>query len=72
MSKQVENPIPLLDEIKLRAKVLIPILRALRIEMVKDRADGLVARALSEWLRSVQGNQARPETHLTAAENQFR
>jgi hypothetical protein len=32
MSVQVENPITLLDEVKLQAQVLIPILRTLRME----------------------------------------
>ena len=53
MSVQVENPIPLLDEVKLQAQVLIPILRTLRMEMGKEKADELVARALRDWVRSV-------------------
>lgn len=53
MSTEVENPIPLLDEVKLQAQVLIPILRTLRTEMGKDKADELVAKSLSDWVRSV-------------------
>ena len=53
MNTQAGNPIPLLDEVKLQAQVLVPILRALRMEMGKDKADELIARALSDWVRSV-------------------
>jgi hypothetical protein len=53
MSTQEGNQIPLLDEVKLQAQVLIPILRTLRMKMGKDEADELVAGALSEWVRSV-------------------
>ena len=53
MSAQVEKSIPLLAEVKLQAQVLIPILRTLRMEMGKDKADVIVARALRDWVRSV-------------------
>ena len=53
MSTQEGNQIPLLDEVKLQAQVLIPILRTLRMKMGKVEADELVAGALSEWVHSV-------------------
>ena len=53
MSTQVGNSIPLLDEVKLQAQVLVPLLRTLRKEMGKDKADALVAQALRDWVRAV-------------------
>ena len=53
MSTHEGKQIPLLDDVKLQAQVLIPILRTLRMKIGKDQADKLVAGALSEWVRSV-------------------
>ncbi len=39
----------LLDEVKLQADVIVPVLRALRAELGKDRADRLVGDALRKW-----------------------
>ncbi len=39
----------LLDEVKLQAEVILPVLRALRAELGKDRADRLVGDALRKW-----------------------
>lgn len=43
----------LLDEVKLQAKVLVPVLRALRAELGRERADRLVGAALSDWSRDL-------------------
>ena len=42
-------PLSLLDEVKLQAEVILPVLRALRAEIGKDRADKLVGDALRKW-----------------------
>ena len=45
--------ISLLDEVKLQAKVLVPVLRALRAELGKERADRVVGAALADWSRDL-------------------
>jgi len=48
------NPaISLLDEVKMQAQVLVPILRALRADLGEERANRLVISALREWSRDV-------------------
>lgn len=48
------NPeISLLDQLKIEAAVLVPVLEALRAELGKERADRLVTTALREWRRKV-------------------
>jgi hypothetical protein len=47
------SAIPLLDEVKLQAKVLVPVLQTLRAELGKERADRLVVAALSDWSRDL-------------------
>src|SRR5262245_1358439 len=66
----LENPhatsLPLLDEVKLQARVLLPVVRALRERIGKDAADELVGTALRQWSRELhrrigeeKGNGAR-------------
>ena len=43
----------LLDEVKLQAAVILPILRALRAEIGKDKADRIVGDALRTWARDL-------------------
>ena len=43
--------IPQLEQIKIQAKVLVPLLKALRAELGRERADALVARALGDHYR---------------------
>jgi len=53
----VETPvnanISLLDEVKIQARVLVPVLRALRSELGAERANLLVINALREWSHEV-------------------
>ena len=50
----VINPnISLLDEVKLQAQVLVPVLKALRAELGEERANRLVINALRAWSREV-------------------
>jgi hypothetical protein len=53
MDTPVVNSILLLDEVKLQAQVLVPVMRTLRKEIGKDKADELVAQALRDWVRTV-------------------
>lgn len=44
------NPkLSLLDKTRIQAQVLVPVLRALRTELGKDKADAVVKQALRDW-----------------------
>ena len=48
------NPdISLLDQVKIQAQVLVPLLRALRAELGEERANKLVTGALRDWSREM-------------------
>lgn len=49
----VDPELPLLDKTRMQAQVLVPVLRALRAELGKDRADALVKQALRAWSRQL-------------------
>ncbi len=53
MSATTEHPVSLLDEVRLQAQVLVPVLQALRLALGKDRAEALVGQALREHVRLV-------------------
>jgi len=50
---EVNPNISLLDQVKMQAQVLVPVLKALRAELGKERADRLVTIALREWSRAM-------------------
>jgi hypothetical protein len=45
----VDPRISLLDKTRIQAQVLVPVLRALRAELGKDKADAIVRQALRDW-----------------------
>jgi hypothetical protein len=45
----VDPRVSLLDKTRMQAQVLVPVLRALRAELGKDRADAIVRQALRDW-----------------------
>ena len=45
--------IPLLEQSKIQAQVLVPVLRAFRAELGEERANRIAWRALAEWRQSV-------------------
>ena len=48
------NPnISLLDKTRIQAQVLVPVMRALRAELGRDRADAIVRDALREWSKQL-------------------
>ena len=49
----VNTDISLLDEVKIQARVLIPVLRALRTELGEATANRLVRTALRDWSRQL-------------------
>jgi hypothetical protein len=53
MESMINPDISLLDEVKLQARVLVPVLAALRAELGVERANRLVIGALREWSREV-------------------
>src|SRR5258705_1617246 len=49
----VDPNLSLLDKTKIQAQVLLPVLRALRSELGKERADALVKQALRDWSKQL-------------------
>jgi hypothetical protein len=45
----VDPKLSLLDKTRIQAQVLVPVLRALRAELGKDKADAIVKQALRDW-----------------------
>jgi predicted ArsR family transcriptional regulator len=54
LDEYLVNPeVSLLDKIRMQAQVLVPVLRTLRAELGKDKADAIVARALRDWSKQL-------------------
>jgi hypothetical protein len=49
----VDPKVSLLDKTRMQAQVLVPVLRALRAELGKGRADAVVKQALRDWSRQL-------------------
>jgi predicted ArsR family transcriptional regulator len=49
----VDPNVSLLDKTRIQAQVLMPVLRALRAELGKDKADAIVQQALRDWSRQL-------------------
>jgi len=49
----VDPKISLLDKTKVQAQVLMPLVRALRTELGKDKADAIISRALRDWSKQL-------------------
>ncbi len=49
----VDSQVSFLDRARIQAQVLVPVVRALRAELGKDKADALVKQALSGWSRQL-------------------
>ena len=49
----VTPEISLLNKTRIQAQVLVPVLRALRAELGKDKADAIVKQALRDWSRQL-------------------
>ncbi|MDP1963440.1 MAG: L-2-amino-thiazoline-4-carboxylic acid hydrolase [Reyranella sp.] len=45
----VDPQLSLLDKVRIQAQVLVPVVRALRAELGKDKADAIVTQALRDW-----------------------
>ncbi len=49
----VDPDVSLLDKTRMQAQVLVPVLRALRAELGKDKADAIVRQALRDWSKQL-------------------
>ena len=49
----VDPKVFLLDKTRMQAQVLVPVLRALRAELGKDKADAIVKQALRDWSKQL-------------------
>jgi len=49
----VDPKISLLDKTRIQAQVLVPVLRALRAELGKDKSDAIMKQALRDWSRQL-------------------
>ena len=49
----VDPNLSLLDKTRIQAQVLVPVLRALRAELGKERADAIVKQALRDWSKQL-------------------
>src|SRR3979411_679303 len=49
----VDPMISRLDKTRIQAQVLVPVLRALRAELGKDKADAIVKQALRDWSKQL-------------------
>ena len=45
----VDPKVSLLDKVRIQAQGLVPVLRSLRAELGKDKADAIVTQALRDW-----------------------
>jgi predicted ArsR family transcriptional regulator len=71
----VDPEISFLDRVKIQAQVLVPVLRALRAELGKEKADAIVRQALRDWSKqlfaaigaSVEGSPRRKWATLRSA-----
>jgi hypothetical protein len=53
MDIEINQNVSMLDQVKMQARVLVPVLHALRTELGRERADRIVSTALREWSRKV-------------------
>lgn len=72
----VAREVSLLDKTRLQAQVLVPVLRALRTELGKDRADAVVKQALRDWSRQLfasiaEGIEGSPRHKWAAIQKVF-
>ena len=71
----VKSDISLLDKVRIQAQVLVPVMRAMRAEIGREKADALVRGALREWSRQVfaeigdgiEGSQGRKFAKMNTA-----
>jgi hypothetical protein len=50
---EIASEVPLMDEVKAQARVLVPVLKALRAELGAEKANRLVGEALRDWSKGL-------------------
>src|SRR2546423_11876356 len=72
----VDPKVSLLDKTRMQAQVLVPVLRALRTELGKDKADAIVKQALRDWSKQLfaaigDGIEGSPRRKWAAIQSVF-
>jgi predicted ArsR family transcriptional regulator len=72
----VDPNLSLLDKTRIQAQVLVPVLRALRAELGKQKADAIVKQALRDWSKQLfaaigDGIAGSPRKKWAAIQNVF-
>ena len=72
----VDPKVSLLDKTRMQAQVLVPVLRTLRAELGKDKADTLVQQALRDWSKQLfaalgDGIEGSPRRKWAAVQSVF-
>jgi L-2-amino-thiazoline-4-carboxylic acid hydrolase len=69
----VDPEVSLLDKTCMQTQVLVPVLRALRAELGKERADAVVRQALRDWSRQLfaDGIEGSPRRKWAAIQKVF-
>jgi predicted ArsR family transcriptional regulator len=70
----VDPRLSLLDKTRIQAQVLVPVLRALRSELGKEKADAIVRQALRDWSKQLfaaigQGIEGSPRRKWAAIQS---
>src|SRR4029077_10504338 len=68
----VDPKVSLLDKTRIQAQVLVPVLRALRAELGKDKADAIVKQALRDWSKQLVRGDRRGHRRQRAAQMGYR
>ena len=72
----VDPRLSLLDKTRIQAQVLVPLLRALRSELGRDKADAIVRQALRDWSKQLfaaigDGIEGSPRRKFAAIQSVF-
>src|SRR5437016_8983560 len=72
----VDPQVSLLDKTRMQAQVLVPVLRALRAELGRDKADAIVKHALRDWSKRLcaaigDGIEGSPRRKWAAIQSVF-
>jgi hypothetical protein len=72
----VDPNLSLLDKTRIQAQVLVPVLRAMRAEFGKDKADAIVRQALRDWSKQLfaaigDGIEGSPRRKWAAIQDVF-
>ena len=49
---ETATELPFIEQTKIQAQVLVPVIKAFQAELGEDRANGIVRKALGDWIRT--------------------